>query len=225
MSDFDAAATTDALKRCAIKNGASIVGVADFTRENGLPDPELSVAVVIGLAFDSKVVKQMGKRPALFHDHLNESRNTMHRIQDACEIFLRSQHFKTRSFHGAMGENFAAAFSHKMAATKAGLGWIGKSSLFLSTTFGPAVRLGTLFTDAPLVFGTPITECRCGDCVACVGICPCKAIKCTAWYPGIPRDDLVDAAACDHHREARRGELGFRDPCGLCIQACPVGRR
>jgi len=41
-------------------------------------------------------------------------------------------------------------FSHKIAATQAGLGWIGKTAVFVSARFGAAVRLTTVFTDLPL---------------------------------------------------------------------------
>ena len=41
-------------------------------------------------------------------------------------------------------------FPHKTAATRAGLGWIGKTALFVSPEFGPAVRLATVFTDLEL---------------------------------------------------------------------------
>ena len=38
-------------------------------------------------------------------------------------------------------------FSHKMAATLAGLGWIGETDLLLDHTFGPRIRLATILTD------------------------------------------------------------------------------
>jgi epoxyqueuosine reductase QueG len=58
-------------------------------------------------------------------------------------------------------------FPHKTAATSAGLGWIGKTALFVSPQFGPAVRLATVFTDLDLPVGDAIAEGRCGDCRAC----------------------------------------------------------
>ena len=47
-----------------------------------------------------------------------------------------------------------ADFPHKTAANMAGLGFIGKSVLFISNEFGPRVRLATVLTDAPLNVGT-----------------------------------------------------------------------
>ena len=45
---------------------------------------------------------------------------------------------------------FKPDFSHKHAAMAAGLGALGVSSLFLHSTFGAAVHLGSVITEAPL---------------------------------------------------------------------------
>jgi epoxyqueuosine reductase len=53
-----------------------------------------------------------------------------------------------------MGE-FSGIFPHKTAAVLAGLGWIGKSALFVSPQYGPRVRLATILTDCPLPKPSP----------------------------------------------------------------------
>jgi hypothetical protein len=66
-------------------------------------------------------------------------------------------------------------FSHKMTATHAGLGWIGKTDLLVSQDFGPRVRLASLLVDYPLKdAGTPVTESRCGSCRICVTHVPAR---------------------------------------------------
>lgn len=67
-------------------------------------------------------------------------------------------------------------------AEKAGLGWVGKHSLLLNKEAGSWFFLGELLIDIPL----PITKIEsekteeetndCGSCVACIKICPTKAI-------------------------------------------------
>jgi epoxyqueuosine reductase QueG len=116
-------------------------------------------------------------------------------------------------------------FSHKTAATKAGLGWVGKSALFVSAEFGPGVRLASVLTDAPFTTGAPVVESRCGKCTECIKACPYGAIKGAQWDPEISRDDLLDAFLCSRKREAYILELGFKHPCGLCIKACPFGKK
>ncbi len=114
-------------------------------------------------------------------------------------------------------------FAHKTAATSAGLGWIGKTALFISPEFGPAVRLATVFTDIELPVGEPITESRCGECRACVDACPGGCGRDVLWRAGMRREKLFDAAACRHQMTLfPRVEAQI---CGICIAACPYALR
>ncbi len=115
----------------------------------------------------------------------------------------------------------AGVFAHKTAATQAGLGWIGKTAVFVSARFGPAVRLTTVFTDAPLTPGTPITESRCGRCRVCVDACPMDAGRDVLWRAGMPRDDLYHEKRCE--------EITWTHPewdgtCAVCQTVCPYSR-
>ena len=77
----------------------------------------------------------------------------------------------------------AGVFAHKTAATQAGLGWIGKTALFVSPLLGPKLRLATVFTDLDLPPGTPLTVGRCGSCRRCVDACPAGAGRDVQWRP------------------------------------------
>ena len=114
----------------------------------------------------------------------------------------------------------AGVFAHKTAATRAGLGWIGKTALFVSPRFGPWARLATVFTDADLAPGVPILEGRCGACRACVDVCPAGAGRDVTWRAGMPRDDLFEEKACEAHTELY-DDLG--GVCGSCLAVCPYG--
>lgn len=46
--------------------------------------------------------------------------------------------------------NIKGDFPHKTAATRAGLGWIGRHCQLITREFGPWIRLGTVFTDMGL---------------------------------------------------------------------------
>ena len=63
-------------------------------------------------------------------------------------------------------------FNHKMAATSAGLGWIGKNGLLISTDYGPRLSLATVLTDAPLEPDAPMEHSLCGECMLCMKHCP-----------------------------------------------------
>jgi len=115
----------------------------------------------------------------------------------------------------------AGVFAHKTAATQAGLGWIGKTALFVSARFGPAVRLTTVFTDAPLEPGVPIAESRCGRCRICVDACPMDAGRDVLWMAGTPRDNLYHEKRCE--------EITWTHPewdgtCAVCQSVCPYTR-
>jgi epoxyqueuosine reductase len=114
----------------------------------------------------------------------------------------------------------AGVFAHKTAATRAGLGWIGKTALFVSPELGPKVRLATVFTDAGLTPGTAVTEGRCGSCRACVDACPAGAGRDVAWRAGATRAELFDEKACEAYTD-RFEDLG--GVCGSCLAACPYG--
>lgn len=115
----------------------------------------------------------------------------------------------------------AGVFPHKTAATQAGLGWMGKTALFVSARFGPGVRLTSVFTDLPLTPGHPITESRCGPCTSCITACPQDAGRDVHWQAGMPRDALYDEKAC----EAKMYEHPEWDgTCGVCQSVCPVTR-
>jgi epoxyqueuosine reductase len=115
----------------------------------------------------------------------------------------------------------AGVFAHKTAATQAGLGWIGKTALFVSPVFGPRVRLATVFTDLALESGAPVRAGRCGSCRRCVDACPAGAGRDVTWQAGMPRDALYDEKACEAETE-RYPHLG--GVCGVCIAVCPWGR-
>jgi len=80
----------------------------------------------------------------------------------------------------------SAPVLEKAMAEKAGLGWIGKHSNLLSRDAGSWFFLGELYTDLPLdqtnknnnqnLKQDNPTDNHCGNCTACIDICPTQAI-------------------------------------------------
>jgi epoxyqueuosine reductase QueG len=120
------------------------------------------------------------------------------------------------------GPGYPPVFASKTAATQAGLGWIGKTALLVTRDWGPAVRLGTVFTDLELETGTPLERGACGRCRACVDACPAGAGRERRWRAGTALEDLVDAAACERHQ---LHYPKYDNICGICIWVCPFTRR
>jgi epoxyqueuosine reductase QueG len=120
-------------------------------------------------------------------------------------------------------QRICAAFSHKLAAGQAGLGWIGKSCLLITPERGPRVRWVTVLTDAPLrPTGRPIEQ-DCGTCNECVDVCPVHALSGRAFCANEAREARLDARKCDEYRDHMKAITGF-SVCGLCLYVCPYGR-
>jgi len=119
--------------------------------------------------------------------------------------------------------NIKGDFPHKTAATRAGLGWIGRHCQLITRKFGSWVRLGTVFTDMELTPGSPVERSFCGRCIRCVEACPAKALKGNAWYPGLPREELLDVETCDRWKKENYFEYHKGHNCGICSSVCPYG--
>ena len=119
--------------------------------------------------------------------------------------------------------NIKGDFPHKTAATRAGLGWVGRHCQLITRSFGSWIRLGTVFTDIQISSGPPIERNFCGHCRRCVEACPAKALKGAAWYPGIPREELLDVRACDQWKKEHCFRFHKGHICGICSAVCPYG--
>jgi len=92
------------------------------------------------------------------------------------------QHFQSSTNDKSTGNEMqyrvfvdSAPVMEKPIAAKAGLGWMGKHTNILSQDAGSWFFLGEIYTNLPLKPTLPV-ENHCGDCTACIDICPTKAI-------------------------------------------------
>jgi epoxyqueuosine reductase QueG len=108
------------------------------------------------------------------------------------------------------------SYYNKVWAVLAGLGWIGKSRMFVSKDHGPRLRLKAVLTDADIgQYHKIMPDDTCGDCKECIETCPVSAISET----GV---DRKKCGACKlNHRTAKNNALSY---CTCCTYACPVGK-
>ncbi len=117
--------------------------------------------------------------------------------------------------------------SHKMVATRAGLGWIGKTDLFISTNFGARLRLTSILINKEIKSELkPIDKSKCGKCTICVEKCPAQAATGQLWDIDTDRDVFFDAFKCrEKCSEFGRTLLKIdKRICGICVAVCPIGQ-
>jgi epoxyqueuosine reductase len=121
--------------------------------------------------------------------------------------------------------NIKGDFPHKTVATRAGLGWVGRHCQLITRPFGSWIRLGSVFTDIELPCGLPTERNFCGRCTCCVEACPAKALKGSAWYPEVSREEILDVQACDQWKKEHYFQYHKGHNCGICSAVCPWGLR
>jgi epoxyqueuosine reductase QueG len=222
------------LERKAREWGASLFGVADLSSAKAYIEEvfgdellHLDRAVVMAVPYPAAVVNQLQAGPT--HTYLHYYKIINSRLDDlALRIALLLQDegyeaFPVPASQRVTEDKLAGIFSHRLAASLAGLGWIGKNSALINPTYGPRLRLVTVLTDAPLPADKPIKE-RCGRCTACVEACPASAITGKAFHPADPLEERLHAGECDKYLSKVRVSFGKR-VCGRCLAACPWGMK
>ena len=186
-------------------------------------------AVSIAVALDVSVISEISEGPTQrYYDEYTRVNEFLARLCESTVGDLRKRGHDARAIdpsiriEGAAAKALATPLPHKTVATRAGLGWIDKSALLITKTYGPAVRLATVLTDARLKAGTAVDDSHCGDCTKCVDRCPAKAIAGKNWVKGMGRESIYDAHACCAMAKSLAGRKDIPATiCGICIDACP----
>ena len=199
----------------------SMWGVAELTPELHPAGREFPRAISLIKACPIRL--ESYDEPTL-HDAWEETYHEMNQVLEWVRHFLEEQRIRHSVPRGQDAGRLVGNFSHKFAATRAGLGWIGKNTLLVTRKYGPRVRPATVLVDLDLPRGEPITESLCGDCRECVDACPHGCIKGVTWYPGIDRASMFDAFLCSFKRKESIPLIGRMSSCGMCMVACPKGR-
>ncbi|MFP4476154.1 MAG: 4Fe-4S double cluster binding domain-containing protein [Desulfatibacillaceae bacterium] len=226
-------AYTKSVKDAALAAGADLAAtclVKDLQELPVMPEDLLEgyeSALVMAVALPRGVFETIGDRPT--HEYARVYQSANRRLDDLAFTMARlmeSHGFTSLPVPASQikdTENWRAAISHKAVARVAGLGWQGKSLLLVTRKYGPRVRLVTVLTAAPLVPDKPEKN-RCGDCTECADACPAGAIR------GVSTKDRYESRnhalhfdRCVKRVTAQEGDL--RLICGVCVRACPWGKK
>jgi len=212
--------------------GADIVGFGKFDE---LPDDVregLPIGIIVAVVYPKEVIRGITELPTQeyreWYDKLNELLDSI--VTRGAEL-IQSMGYRavarTREYVGNGEVNDNTILPHKTIATRAGIGWIGKSALLVTKEYGSALRLSSILTDAPLDTAQPVNKSLCGDCMVCANACPGKAVSGKLWEVGIYRDEFFDAVKC-RITARERAKMGFNGDitiCGKCIEICPHTRQ
>lgn len=139
------------LRQFLLDNGANEVGYADIS--DVTPKKGLDYGIVFYMTYPREIIRTIRDAPSIeylkYYDYLNEQLDDLGLL---CEEYLIEHGFKayaqTRKRLGMdFGEDNSFELPHKTIATRAGLGWIGKSALFVTGKYGSALRL---FQSSPM---------------------------------------------------------------------------
>ena len=215
-----------------------IYGLADLT---GLLDPKFegfNYGISIGRKLDYNLVDPVINGPTKeYYSHYKQINKDLETLTSNISNDLNINHIKTINIEPTVTTNdldstysktLKTDLSHKMVATRAGLGWIGKTDLFISKQFGPRLRLVSILLSSPVKpKSKPVDKSRCGTCNLCVDICPAKAASGLLWNINVKREDFFDPWKCRKQcADFGRLRLGLdARVCGICIAVCPAGRK
>lgn len=220
---------TKQIKEELLYKGADLVGVGNLCE---LPEDVrygMPFGICVAVKYPKEVIRGISNLPTKeYCDWYNRLNAKLDMLVFTGAEFLQKLGYgayaqtREKVGYGEMDNN--TMLPHKTIATRAGIGWIGKSSLLVTEKYGSMVRLSSILTNAPLEAGSEINTSKCGGCTICRDACPVGVISGKIWEIGTDRDELFDPDKCRKAaRERALQGFGGKDItiCGKCIEICP----
>ncbi len=219
---------TEEIKKFLYCHGADLVGIGDMSK---VEECNYKTGIAVAVALPPNVITDLQKVPTKEYYRLYFSLNRkLDEIVLAGEEFLKNMGFGAyaqTTDRVKVNQSRISKLPHKTVATRAGLGWIGKNCLLVTSQYGSAIRISSLLTNAPLECNEPINQSCCGTCDLCIKNCPAQALKGTFWTVGTQRGKIVDIEKCYKKQvEIMLKNTGIEtDLCGKCFAVCSYTRK
>lgn len=213
------------LKEYLIHNGASEIGFADLSQLNSSDHMRSGVSILLSIPKD--VVMSISDGPNMdYYDQYYALNAKLNELAEMGAELIRSFGYEATAQTTDYVKEFGVYrtnLPHKTVATLSGLGWIGKSALFVTKKYGSSIRISSIITNAELEYGVPVTKSLCGDCMICTKACPGGAISGKSWSVDVDRDEFFDPLKCRIMARKLAKEKIDKEItlCGKCIEVCP----
>ncbi len=207
--------------------GADIVGFCKLPSPPLVSAPTLTYAISVGVKLSDAILRTIDGAPSfVYFQHYRTANSLLDTVAFRLSREIEKQGFSALPIAASqsLGKNspYFGVLPHKTAAVLSGLGFVGKSGLFLSNEYGSKLRLATILTDMPVERELPLIENGCGSCNACKNACPAGAI-----YGELPTTDGTrnfDAEKCSRYMKEHFQDVGRGSVCGVCIKVCPKNK-
>ena len=217
----------DFLKQTAFELGADLVGFCALESAPVKDLPHLRYALSIGVKLSDAILQTIDSAPSfVYFQHYRTANALLDNIafRLSREIEKLGHSALPVAASQSLGKNNPSrgVLPHKTAAVLSGLGFVGKSGLFLSEKYGSKVRLATILTDMPLQAESPVIENGCGNCTICQTACPAGAI-----FGALPTKDgerNFDPEKCSKYMKEHFQDIGRGSVCGVCMRVCPKNK-
>ena len=214
--------------------GADLSGIGDVYPYLPASLKDMPIAISFAVRLSHRILEEIspmnGPSQTYFH-HYRSINTFIDQISLKTMLAIQQMGYNAYVIPASQSLNdknskYRGMVSHRMTATRSGLGWIGKSGNLITEDFGPEIRLGTVLTSMPMEVDLPIEQSQCDDCLICVKACPAYALAgMHHWLPGIERELLVDPERCSQHMKKAYQHIGRGAVCGICMRVCPKGSK
>lgn len=215
------------LEKFVIEQGAVIVGGCELETSPIIGQENLKYAFSFAVKLSDSVLRTIENGPSFsYFQHYRTANALLDSI--AFKLTERLEQLGYNAYPIAasqsLGKNnpYRGVVAHKTIAVKSGLGYVGKSGLFLTKEYGSKVRLATVLTDMPLMNEKGIMANECGNCQLCVKSCPSGAIFGT--LPTTDGERNYDPEKCSKYMKEHFQDIGRGSVCGVCIKVCPKNK-
>lgn len=216
------------IKNLILSLGGDLVGFCKHDIEV-IKGQNLPYAITIAVKLPDAILKTITDKPTISYFHSYRTANAL-LDQIAFRVSSEVEKLGYNAYPIAASQSTAddktsyrAVYSHKAFARLSGLGFIGKSGLFITNKYGSKVRFATVLTDMPLKAECPPIANGCGACNNCVNACPAGAISGIIYQNGMMRDDFFSAEKCSNYMKTFK-DIGRGSVCGICLSVCPYNK-